>query len=587
MSWPRPVPVVGDPTSAAERAADPGAWAFPADQRDALYAILASRRDIRRFRPDRIDPDTLQRILEAAHAAPSVGHSQPWRFVVVTEPGTRERAALMADRERHRQASGLEEEAERQMLDLQLDGIREAPIGLVVGCDRRARAAGVLGRATYVDADLWSCACAIENLWLAARAEGLGVGWVTLFRPEELASLLGLPDGVETLGWLCIGWPDERPPDPGLERAGWSQRQPLDEVVIHERWPTDGPHAPPSRLRAPEPSAVVAARDDAHRLLTPPGSLGVLDRALERLDALGIDGAEPVQAVIAAADHPVRGRGISTFAASVTREILEATLAGESLGAATAQATGAELLVIDAGVDGAPVPGATGLRPFDPRGDLATSDGLSTADVDRLLAGGRQVGKSFAGRIVVLGEIGIGNTTVAAALAAGQLGLAATEAVGLGAGGDTGTVERKRSTIDAALSRVGGIEGHRLSDPRRTMAALGGPEIAVLAGVVLGAVEAGSLVILDGLATSVAAVTAVQIEPATAFHLVAGQRSRERVHHLVLAHLGLEPLLDLRFRAGEGVGALLAAQMLVTAARARDSAGRVEETAGGNPATWG
>ncbi len=290
VNWPRPVPRVGDPTSAVQRAADPGGWAFAPEQRQALYAIMAGRRDIRRFRPDGIDPAILERILGAAHAAPSVGHSQPWRFVVVTEVTTRERAALMADRERHRQASGLEEDAERRMLDLQLEGIREAPIGLVVCCDRRAPAEGVLGRATYVDADLWSCACAIENLWLAARAEGLGTGWVTLFQPEELASLLGLPADVETLGWLCLGWPDERPPAPGLERAGWSRRQPLDEVVIHERWPSDGPGAPLSKLRAPEPSAVVSARDRSDRLLTPPGSLGVLDRALEQTRRAGCSG---------------------------------------------------------------------------------------------------------------------------------------------------------------------------------------------------------------------------------------------------------------------------------------------------------
>ena len=268
----------------------------------------------------------------------------------------------------------------------------------------------------------------------------------------------------------------------------------------------------------------------------------------------------------------------------MTREILEATVAGASLGATTARAIGAELLIIDAGIDGPPAVGATPLRPCDPRGDLATSDALSTADVDRLLEGGRELGRGFARRIVVLGEMGIGNTTVAAALAAGQLGLAAPDVVGLGAGGDTGTLQRKRSTIEAALSRVRRERGHRLSDPLVAMAALGGPEIAVLAGIVLGAVEGGSLVVLDGLATSVAAATAVRMEPAVAFHLVAGQRSRERAHHLVLVHLGLEPLLDLRFRAGEGIGAMLAAQMLVTAARARGSAGRVDETSGGNPA---
>ncbi len=142
----------------------------------------------------------------------------------------------------------------------------------------------MLGRATYVDADLWSCACAIENLWLAARAEGVGVGWVTLFRPEELAALVGLPPGVETLGWLCLGWPDERPPEPGLQRAGWSSRQPLSEVVLWERWPRRGratplPAPPPSHLQAPAPVAGRGARDEADVLLTPPGSLGVLDRA--------------------------------------------------------------------------------------------------------------------------------------------------------------------------------------------------------------------------------------------------------------------------------------------------------------------
>lgn len=189
----------------------------------------------------------------AAHAAPSVGHSQPWRFLVVDDAAVRERAAVMADAERIAQAAQLDPESGQRLLDLQLEGIREAPLGVVVCCDRRTPAAGVLGRATFPDADVWSCACAIENLWLAARAEGLGVGWVTLFQPAELAALLGLPEGVVTLGWLCVGWPDERPPAPGLERAGWSKRAPLDSVVVRNRWPGGvGAEVPVSRLRAPD-----------------------------------------------------------------------------------------------------------------------------------------------------------------------------------------------------------------------------------------------------------------------------------------------------------------------------------------------
>jgi len=251
MTWNRPVPLIGDRTSAADRAADVDGWAFPEEARRSFYDVVAARRDIRRFRPDPVGPEILDRVLSAAHAAPSVGHSQPWRFVVVSEAATRERAARMADEQRLRQAEQLDPESARRLLDLQLEGIREAPLGVVVACDRRAPATGVLGRATFPDADLWSCAAAIQNLWLAARAEGLGVGWVTLFEPAELEELLGLPDGVVTLGWLCLGWPDERPPAPGLERAGWSRRRPVSEVMLAERWNDDDSAPPRSHLRAP------------------------------------------------------------------------------------------------------------------------------------------------------------------------------------------------------------------------------------------------------------------------------------------------------------------------------------------------
>jgi nicotinate-nucleotide--dimethylbenzimidazole phosphoribosyltransferase len=574
MSWARPVPLVGDTTSSAERANDPRAWQFDDEQRRAIYDVIAARRDIRRFRPGALEPALVRRVLAAAHAAPSVGHSQPWRFLLVTDAETRERAALIAERERQRQASLLTEDAGRRMLDLQLDGIAAAPLGIVVCCDRRTPPAGVLGRATFPDTDMWSCACAIENLWLAARAEGLGVGWVTLFPPDELAGLVGLPSGVETLGWLCIGWPDERPPSPGLERAGWSRCAPLEAVVLHDRWQGQGPAAPSSALRAPDQGAVVDARDQADRLLTPPGSLGVLDKALDRLVALGIETVEGGSLVLVGADHPVARYMVSTYPVSVTREVLEATVAGESLGAAAAVAAGLRVVAADAGTNGGLVPGALDLRPLGPQGDLVEDDALSPSDVDRLIEGGRRLGGSMEGRLVALGEVGVGNTTVAAALGAALLGLSAAETVGLGAGGDSQTLARKRWVVEAALararSRPGGLHG-----PLDALAALGGAEFAVLAGVVLGAAGQGAAVVLDGLATSVAAMCAVRLEPGVAGHLIAGQRSREKSHSAVLEELGLEPLLDLRMRAGEGVGAVLSSQMLTTGLRLRSLAGKV------------
>ncbi|WP_020142040.1 5,6-dimethylbenzimidazole synthase [Terracoccus sp. 273MFTsu3.1] len=552
MSYRRPVPTIGDPSSAAERAQAPDAWALR-DDLASLERVVGARRDIRRFRPDPVPDDVLTAVLTAGHRGPSVGHSQPWRFVVVTEAATRDAAALMADRCRLRQATAMTEESARGLLDLRLEGIREAPVGVVVACDRRTPAAGVLGRATFPDADLWSCAAAIENIWLTARAHGLGLGWVTLFEPAELADLLGLPDGVETLGWLCLGWPDERPPEPGLERAGWSRRLPLEQVVMRERWTERD--APPSHLRAPEPADVVAARDRSDDLLTVPGSLGVLDTVLDRVTALAaVDGRGTL--VVAAADHAVTAYGISAFDPTVTADVARATREGTSMGAVAARAAGLDVELIDAGI------GCS-------RGDLVTSDALDETVYAALLTLGRDRGRVLAGSgPVALGEVGVGNTTVAAALAAALLDVPADDVVGRGSSADAAMLDRKRDVVAQALARVGSV------GPDEAVRRLGGGELAVLTGIVLGVAESGGVVVLDGLATSVCALAAVRLEPAVAAHLVAGQRSREKAHALVLRELGLEPLLDLRIRAGEGVGAALATGLVKDALALRTGVAR-------------
>lgn len=555
--------------------------------RRCLDEVIDARRDIRRYRGDEVPAHLVEAVLWAGHRGPSVGHSQPWRFIVVRDPHTRDRAAVMADRERLRQADLLTPDRRARLLDLQLEGIREAPVGIVVACDRRTPASGVLGRNTFPDADLWSCACAIENMWLTARAAGLGMGWVTLFQPDELAELLGLPAGVETLGWLCLGWPDERPPAPGLERRGWSHRQPLGEVVLSERWPGAGPARPTSalarpdldadrtqraELRSPDRHRVVAAHDDADQLLTPPGSLGLLDQTLDRVEAAAGACLDGGTLVLVGADHPVAELGVSAFEPRVTADVMAASVAGTGLGAATARAAGLGCLVVDAGVD-TPVAGALDARPHDPRGDLAHADAMTTGDVEALMGRGEQIGARAAeAGLVCLGEVGVANTTVATALACRLLGLDPAEVVGLGASSDAAMMARKAEVVAAALARCG-ADGH---DPRHLLACLGGPEFAVLAGVCLGAARAGSPVVLDGLATCVAALCAVRAEPGLQGWLVASHASREKAHPAVLRDLGLEPLMELRMRAGEGVGACLGAQMILTGMTVRRTAARTD-----------
>ena len=574
--WDRPIPRIGDTTSSATRAAAPTGWSLGDQVQQGLDTAIDTRRDIRRYRHDDVPKELVNTVLWAGHRAPSVGHSQPWRFIVVRDADIRDRAAVMADRERLRQAELLTPDRRAHLLDLQLEGIREAPVGIVVACDRRAPASGVLGRNTFTDADMWSCACAIENMWLTARAHGLGMGWVTLFQPEELAELLHLPNDVETLGWLCLGWPDERPPAPGLERRGWSRRVPLSDVTLADRWPADSaqPEAPVSALRqtlhSPNRYQVVAAHDDADQLLTPPGSLGLLDQTLDRVEAAGGTEITGGTLVLVGADHPVAHLDVTAFEASVTHDVMAASVAGTGLGVSTATAAGLSHLVVDAGV-AQPVQGARSVRIRGERGDLHHSDAMTPVQVEALLRDGQALGAEAShDGLVCLGEVGVGNTTIATALACAMTGLGPDEAVGLGAGSDTAMVERKAEIIKAALTRTHTDP----NDPERLLAALGGPEFAVLAGVCLGAAEAGSPVVLDGLATSVAALIATKFSPGLHGWLVASQASREQVHHIVLAELGLEALMELRMRAGEGVGACFGAQMILTGLQVRRTAAR-------------
>ena len=591
----RQTPVIGDTTSAAERAEKPDGWALPDDVRAALDRVIGARRDIRRYRPEPVPNHLVRTVIDAGHAAPSVGHSQPWRFIIVDDPALRDKAAVLADVEKLKQAELLTPDRKQRLLDLQLDGIKEAPLGIVVACDRRTPASGVLGRNTFVDTDLWSCAAAIENMWLTARAHGLGMGWVTLFSPDDLAELLHLPDGVETLGWMCMGWPDERPPSPGLQRRAWSKKLPVENLIMRNGW-REGAESPANAIATegdghmPDQAHVVAAHDSSDQLLTPPGSLGILDTTMDKIAAVG--DIHRAQHILIGADHPVTKHGVSSFSSSVTREIMDASATGESLGVTTAAGAGISSLLIDAGVDGhssrgdhgdgkdrgdhgerdrrnSSAPSIRYVRTHDTRGDIAMAPALSVSDAHAFIDYGRKLAGEFAKpTLFAVGEVGIGNTTPASILAAHFTGLDVADAVGIGAHSDTSMMERKREVARQALSRV------QPSSPIDALAEFGGPEFAVTTGLCLGALDNHHVIVLDGLTISVAALAAVQINPAVQSHLVAGHVSREKAHRTVITHLGLEPLLALRFRCGEGVGAILATQMIMTGLTARRHTGR-------------
>ena len=208
------------------------------DARAAVYRVIAERRDMRHFRPDPVDPALLRRLLWAAHHAPSVGYMQPWRFVRVTDAALRDGIHALVEEERIATARALGER-EEAFMRLKVEGIRECGELLVAAlCEGRER--HVFGRRTLREMDLASCACAIQNMWLAARAEGLGMGWVSIFDPDKLAALVGMPEGARPVAVLCIGHVDAFYAAPMLELEGWASRLPEDVLIGENRWPEGG-----------------------------------------------------------------------------------------------------------------------------------------------------------------------------------------------------------------------------------------------------------------------------------------------------------------------------------------------------------
>src|SRR5450830_1237053 len=207
---------------------------FTPEEQAAVYRAIAERRDMRHFLPTPIAPEILARLLEAAHHAPSVGLMQPWRFIRITSPARRQEIHAMVDAERKLTAEALGER-EAEFMRLKVEGILQCGEVLVAAlCDQREKF--IFGRRTLPEMDLASVACAIQNLWLAARAEGLGLGWVSLFDAQQLGSLLHMPEGARPVAVICVGHVQEFYAKPMLELEGWACRQSLDDLVFNDAW---------------------------------------------------------------------------------------------------------------------------------------------------------------------------------------------------------------------------------------------------------------------------------------------------------------------------------------------------------------
>ena len=573
---------------------------YPPEQRDAIYRVIAERRDVRRgFRPDSVPADVLGRVLAAAHQAPSVGFSQPWDFIVITDRARRERIAALARRHAGEFAADLPGARARAFDRLKIESILDTPVNIVVSCDRTRGGRHTLGRHAQPQTAEFSSVLAVANLWLAARAEGLGVGWVSFFDERELAAELGLPAHLEVVAYLCVGYVTSFAAEPELQSSGWARRRPVSWAVHAEEFghrglPGEEPVDPLADLIAaitpPDAEAMAAAAERQDRMTKPRGSLGALEEVSVRL--AGLAGScppplpEPACVAVFAADHGVHAQGVSPWPQEVTAQMVANFLAGGAVVNAFAAQAGAEVTVVDVGVaaDLEPVPGLLPRKIARGTADFTEGPAMTRDQAVAAVVTGAEIARDLVAagnRCLVTGDMGIANTTASAALICAFTGADPAEATGRGTGIDAATYARKIEVVCRGLARhlpasvapartpgADSPDSSGLVDPVGVLAAFGGFEHAALAGFILGAAALRVPVILDGIIAGAAALAAVALAPDAVAACFAGHRSAEPGHAVTLSYLGLHPLVDLGLRLGEGTGAVLALPLVQSAARA-------------------
>ncbi|MGW7358805.1 nicotinate-nucleotide--dimethylbenzimidazole phosphoribosyltransferase [Streptomyces sp. NPDC054802] len=595
---PAPADAPEDAEPAEDHPVAPPAPGYADAEREAVLRVMRERRDIRNgFRSDPIPHEVLLRVLEAAHTAPSVGHSQPWDFVVIRSAETRRTMHELAQRQREAYAKSLPKGRAKQFKELKIEAILDTPVNIVVTADPTRGGRHTLGRHTQPQMAPYSSALAVENLWLAARAEGLGVGWVSFFDEREMVRTLGLPEHLEVVAYLCVGYVDEFPEEPELMQAGWSKRRPLSWVVHEETYgrralPGEEPHdllqETVTNIRPLDAKALGEAWERQKRMTKPSGALGMLEIISAQLSGLSRmcppPIPEPAAVAIFAGDHGVHAQGVTAWPQEVTGQMVANFLGGGAVCNAFANQVGAEVCVIDVGV-ASDLPATPGLLPRKVRAgtaDFTTGHAMTREEVLSAIEVGIETARDLVAagnKALLTGEMGIANTTTSAALIAVYTGVDPSEITGRGTGINDEMHARKVDVVRRAL------ELHRPdpADPIGVLSAVGGLEHCALVGLILGGASLRTPVVLDGVSTGAAALVARAIAPEALAACIAGHRSAEPGHVAALNKLGLRPLVDLDLRLGEGTGALLALPIVQSAARAMhevatfDSAGVTEK----------
>ncbi|RDV11361.1 nicotinate-nucleotide--dimethylbenzimidazole phosphoribosyltransferase [Pontibacter diazotrophicus] len=537
-----------------------------------LEEILAARRDTRHFTDEVVPDEVLERALRAGHMAPSVGLTDATRYYVVKSKEVKQEIKKLFQKYNRKAADQIEDEAQKTAYAvLKLEAIVDAPLGLVVCYDRSVLNSFTIGTVASNDTIRFSAVCAVQNIWLSLTEQGYSMGWVSILDYYEFKNLLGLPEDIEPLSYFCVGKPaTDYDKQPMLQQQGWKQKSAAPSVMEVEKvhlpvTPAFEPphlHAPQNELLAERLQYIIDHKTK------PTGALGVLEDLALQIGKVFNTTAPEVKhphLVVFAADHGIAQHGVSAYPQEVTSQMVKNFIEGGAAINAFCQQHHITLSIVDAGVNYDFPPNLPILHHKMGRGTHSFLHGpaMTRNQVHTCLQKGSEVTTSIyqtGCNTIGFGEMGIGNTSTAAVLMSLLCHIPIEQCIGKGTGVVKEKLEKKQQLLKQAIENYQGEQ-----DSFAILAHFGGFEILQMAGAMLQAKRKDMLLLIDGFISSVAFLCAYKIEPKVKENAVFCHQSDEAGHRLLLQTLGVNPLLQLGMRLGEGTGCAVAFPLLKSA----------------------
>lgn len=538
-----------------------------------LEEVFLSRRDTRHFTADPVPDQVLNKALMAGHAAPSVGLTDATRYYIIRSEEVKKNVKELFEEYNEKAYAQIQDEAKKTAYaSLKLEAILDAPIGLVVAYDRSVLNDFTIGTVASNDNIKFSAVCAVQNIWLSLTDQGYGMGWVSILNYYQFKKILGLPDEIEPLGYLCIGKPaSDYDKQPMLQLMGWKRKR--ENPIVTEVFETalaPQPELPTKDSETSETAVSIASelQKKIDNKTKPLGSLGVLEKLAKQIGTVFNSTCPQIirpHMLVFAADHGIAAQGVSAYPQEVTRQMVENFLDGGAAINVFCRQHDIELEIIDAGVnyDFPPNRQIINFKVAKGTKDFSKGPAMSANELQLCFNKGTEITEKVANlgcNTLGFGEMGIGNTSSASVLMSLLCKIPISECIGKGTGLSSDQLERKTEILQRAVQ---GFEDD--GDYLKIMAWFGGFEIMQIAGAMLEAKKRNMLILVDGFICSVAYLCAFRIDPSIKDNAVFSHQSEEKGHQILLRHIGAKPLLNLGMRLGEGSGSAVAFPILKSA----------------------